>query len=144
MGAKYYARLKEAFELEASPQKQLKVNDETESIKPMLLKAIVSSKAKQPNRQPMMGYLHMAEKPNQKELVGILRWGLELKPSTSSEQLRCCLDLMRWCARLELYKDFPDEIKLMKAQFDKTLVEAPAPILNLKQWGADPPQPQRI
>jgi hypothetical protein len=124
MGAKYYAKIKALYQTEDSPMKLLKVTDDTLVIGTQLLKAIVSAKAKQPNRQPMLGYLNTADKPNQKELVGILRWGLDLKPSSSAEQLRCCLDLMRYVARLQLDKAFPTEIGIMHSHFDDSLVQA--------------------
>jgi len=124
MGSKYYAKIKDLYQTEDSPQKLLTVKDDKEEISPALLKAIVSSQAKQPNRQPMLGYLNTADKPNQKELVGILRWGLDLRPSSSAEQLRCCLDLMRYVARLKLAALFKDEMEIMRNHFDETLVQA--------------------
>ena len=124
MGQKYYAAMRSAYSSAEDPQKQLQVKDATLGVNAQLLKAMVALKAKQPNRQPMLGYLHVAEVPNQKELCGILKWGLELRPSASPEQLRCCLDLMRYVARLGLHKLFPDELLVMQAHFDETLVQA--------------------
>ena len=131
MGAKCYGKMKELYQHEASPQKQLKVKDETLPISPQLLKAMVACKGKQANRQPMIGYLDMADMPNQKELVGILRWPLDLKAGTSAEQLRCCLDVMRWCSRLKLLEAFPEEVDITKPHFDETLVQAHASIMNM-------------
>ena len=128
MGARYYGKIKELYQHEASPQKQLQVIDETLPLSPQLFKAMVACKGKQPNRQPMIGYLDMADMPNQKELVGILRWALSLKAGTSAEQLRCCLDVMRWCARLKLWEVYPEEVDMMKLHFDETLVQAHASI----------------
>ena len=132
MGAKYYAKIKELYQLEERRQKQLKVKDETMAISPQLLTAMVTTKGKQINRQPMMGYLDMADKPNQKELVRILTWALDLKPRSSAEQLRCSLDVMRWSSRLKLWEAYPEEMEVMKFHFDDTLVQAHASILNMR------------
>ena len=58
------------------------------------------------------------------ELVGICKWALTLRPSASADQLRTSLDVMRFWARMECKKLFPDETTIMFTMFDDTMVQA--------------------
>ena len=52
-------------------------------------------------RQPELQCLKVAEKPNLKEACGILKWFSTLKASASSEQLICCMEVLRWLHKHE-------------------------------------------
>ena len=50
----------------------------------------------------MLQYLKVAEAPNLKEACGILKWFTSLKASASSEQLTCCMEVLRWLHRHDI------------------------------------------
>ena len=61
---------------------------------------------------------------NQREVVGIYTYFLELKPSASSDQLKCALNVLRMVARLNLQELFKEETGLIKQHMDIVLCQA--------------------
>ena len=90
-----------------------------------VFQAMLASKRVPPQRQPMLQLLqNMTTKPNQSEIVGILRWMVLLTPSLSSEQYQGVIQTMRWLTRLGLDKDYKEEIEMCKACFEEGLLLA--------------------
>ena len=56
--------------------------------------------------------------------MGILRWMVQLTPSLSSEQYQGVIQTMRWVTRLDLDKDFKDEVNMCKDCFEEGLLLA--------------------
>lgn len=66
-----------------------------------MVKCMIESKKKShSNRAPLVGWIAMAGEVNPRELSGIYRWALDLRPSASAEQLRAGLEVMSMTARL--------------------------------------------
>eukprot|EP00969_Alexandrium_andersonii_P078769 3473368-Alexandrium_andersonii.AAC.1 len=125
MGRRYYEQLRQAYNgASGNSEAELKVKDDTESIQGPLLKAMVALKSRSQNRQPLLGWLSIADAVNQRELVGVLKVLKSLRPSASAEQLRAALDIMRFVSRLGLPSRFPEEIKLCHKDFDEVLCQA--------------------
>ena len=104
-----------------NPRTRLQVTDANETINDTLFKAMLSTKKNPVNS---LNWLQIAEKPNQAELIGVLRWCMVLQPSVSGEQARGVLETMRFVKRLELTKHYPNEIKLMTDKFNQGLLQA--------------------
>eukprot|EP00969_Alexandrium_andersonii_P088978 3927175-Alexandrium_andersonii.AAC.1 len=60
---------------------------------------MVASKKHPINRGPMISLLGTMTNPNLSEAVGVLKWCLELNPSVSNDQLRGCLETIRFVSR---------------------------------------------
>ena len=67
------------------------------------------------------GALHAIDQVSCTDVIGVCQYGLELTPSASDDQLRYSQDLMKFFARLDLGRHFPDQTKLMTDLFDKIL-----------------------
>jgi len=124
MGRRYYSSLREAYATAENPRTRLQVTDPNETISDTVFQAMLSTKKNPVNRGPMMNLLQIGEKPNQAELIGILRWCMDLQPSVSGEQARGVLETMRFIKRLELTKHYPNEIALMTDKFNQGLLQA--------------------
>ena len=55
------------------------------------------------------------------EIVGILKWYMELKPHQSPDALRSSLDVMRFMARTGVADAYPEHFAVVKAHCDETL-----------------------
>ena len=125
MGRLYYNALKLEFASADSPTKRLQIKDPSTVVAPEVFQAMLASKKVPPQRQPMLQLLqNMTTKPNQSEVVGILRWTVSLTPSLSSEQYQGVIQTMRWVTRLGLDKDFKDEVNMCKGCFEEGLLLA--------------------
>jgi hypothetical protein len=127
LGAKVYAEFRKVFRASTSPQKTLAdiETDEAEEINPQLLKAAIQYQ-KTHNRSVFNGALQMLNSVTLTDVIGICQYGLEIKPSSSPEQLRFGMDLMRFFARLDVPGKFAETAKLMTPLFDQVLSEAHA------------------
>ena len=74
-------------------------------------------------RSRMLQYLACATDANQAEVVGACRWVCRLKP-TVTEQLHCCVEVMRFICRLGLDASHSAEMKLMRPKFEEVLLQA--------------------
>ena len=125
MGRLYYNALKLEFASAESPTKRLQIKDPNLVVAPEVFQAMLASKKVPPQRQPMLQLLqNMTKKPNQSEVVGILRWMVQLTPSLSSEQYQGVIQTMRWVTRLDLDKNFKDEVNMCKGCFEEGLLLA--------------------
>ena len=125
LGANLYRSLRDEFRAEGSPQKALEavVTDEDDKINPQLLKAAIAFQ-KSRNKSVFNGVLHTLDSVSLKDLVGICQYGLSIRPSASSEQLRYGVDLMNFFVRLQISVRFPEQAEVMKPLWDKVLCEA--------------------
>lgn len=134
MGRRYYQALREAYATTENPRSLLQVANSHEVVNDTLFKAMLSCKRNPVNRGPMLNYLQIAEKPNQAELIGILRWCFDLQPSASAEQARGVLETMRFVKRLQLDAHYPNEVNLMKEKFNQGLLQAFALKQTMNLW----------
>ena len=89
-----------------------------------LKNAMIGCLAHTPNRALMIAFLSVGEKPNQRELVALLRMFVKIRPAANHDQLQLALELMRYVARHGLKTEFPDEVGAVAGQFDYTLCQA--------------------
>eukprot|EP00969_Alexandrium_andersonii_P268841 11881946-Alexandrium_andersonii.AAC.1 len=123
MGSRYYRELRAKYSSAANPVNALKVTDASTPSKEVF-NHMLSCKRHPVNRAPLIAYLGTAAQPNMSELVGILRWCLELNPTVSQDQLRGCVEVVRWCTRLDLKTKWPEQIALCSKKFNDALVQA--------------------
>ena len=69
----------------------------------------------------MRQHLKVSEVPNLKEACGILRWFLSLKPTASTEQLNCCMEVLRWVVRHNLHDKFHEKVQLVTSSINAAL-----------------------
>ena len=125
MGRTYYNHLRLLYQSVQHPSKQLQVQNPDAEIRQELFQAMLAAKKVPAQRQQMLQLLqNMTTRPNQSELIGILRWMVELKPSVSSEQYQGVLQCMRWITRMGLETTFPEEIKVCHAALEQGLLQA--------------------
>lgn len=123
MGARYYRTLKDQYRAPTDPLSMLTAPNPPQIVAPSLLKAMIATKKARPDHTLMQAYLGRAAKPNKTELVGILKWGLGLRPS-SDKQVGPLMDLCRFIARTDVCKHYPDEFAVMQPAIDATLLAA--------------------
>ena len=86
-------------------------------------KAAIEAFERPARRSRMLQYLACATEANQAEVVGACRWVCRLKP-TVTEQLHCCIEVMRFLCRLGLDDAHGPEMKLMRPKFEEVLLQA--------------------
>ena len=122
MGKCYYAVLRAAYAPQSSASKQLQVDNADEIVPDDLVQGILKAKKSTPQRNALLHWLAITEKiPNQKSLIGLCRFSLELKPWTSSGQLELLAAVMDFFVRARATAQYPVEMQIMKSSFDKTL-----------------------
>jgi hypothetical protein len=121
MGSNYYKMLKDKYRSSDSVVKKLEVLNHSELIDPGLRKALVALKSANCNKSPLLEFMSGVETMNQKEVIGLYRGTLDLKPNVSQKHVQVLVELMRMILRLELDTKFEKETKLMLPLFDETL-----------------------
>jgi len=119
-GARFYNEVRAKFQTKDRPIDRLVSNESDGPISAQVLQAMVAYK-KNGNRAPLAGCLTVLEDVSRAELVGILRWALELRPTNSAEQLKYSMDVGRFITRLQLHKKFPKDIGVMADWLDNML-----------------------
>ena len=123
MGSRWYKEIRYKFMPDSYPAKKLKALSPDEPIHDDLLKAMMYYKSTG-SRAKMDAFVKIAPALNQRECCGIYTYLLELKPTTSSDSLKCCLNTMRMVVRLGLDQKYPTETALLKDHFDEILCQA--------------------
>lgn len=123
MGSRWYRELRQKFLPESFPAAKLKATDPREALDDQLPKAMMHYKSSA-SRAKMDSFIVHAASLNQRETIGIYTYFLELKPSTSSDQLKCALNVIRMVARLNLQELFKEETGLIKQHMDIVLSQA--------------------
>lgn len=120
-GAKFYAEVRRAFKHPSAAALHLAARDDDGEVSRMLLDAMVTWK-KTGNRSPFAGCLRLIEQVTRADLIGVLRWALELKPTVSAEQLRCSLAAARFAARMDMATHWPHELAAIADWLDELLL----------------------
>jgi hypothetical protein len=123
MGRKYYEQLRQDFSSADSPKKKLVPTNPMEVIDDALLRAMCASKQAHPNRMPMIQLLANFQACNQSSVVGIFRWQLDLVPAASQEQMRGCIETMKWVVRTGIHTKFPTECAIMTEKWNDILLQ---------------------
>jgi hypothetical protein len=136
-GARYYRELRNLYSSNMNPIKQLIVTDES-TPRSEVFNAMLAAKRPPINRNPLINYLTTAENPNMSEVIGILKWCLELNPLGSACQLRGVMEVMRWVTRCELETTYSKQLAHLKAKFNEALVQVQL-YTYLLWWSLAPP-----
>lgn len=120
-GQKFYQEVRVKFQNKGRPQDLLVTDDTDGDIAPCLLQGMLTYK-KSGNRAPFAGCLTLLEKASRADLVGVLRWALELRPTASAEQLKYGMDVARFITRLELQVKYAADVEVMRDWFDTLLL----------------------
>ena len=94
------------FKNNSSPEKNLKSLKDDEEVQEPLMKAMVAYTSTG-NRGPMSQQLILLDDYNETEVTGIFQFALELRPSSSGEQLRCTKLVLRFMLEQYVAKRFP-------------------------------------
>lgn len=135
MGASYYRQLRDLYADNESPAKKLCVSNPNDEVGGRLTKALTAWKAGNSNKGPITEWLASEPTANQKELIGLLRMALQIRPSASMAQCNLVLDLMRFLVRTSLSLRFPAEIEMLRTTWDDALCVAWA---NMKKERVSP------
>ena len=125
MGQSYYRMLRMGYQNITHPLKQLTIADPDAEVRQEVFQAMLACKKVPAQRQQMLQLLqNMTTIPNQSEVVGILRWCVELRPTASSEQYQGVIQTMKWLTRLGIDEIFPNETLVCKPCFEQGLPQA--------------------
>ena len=109
VGASFYTQLKKDFRALGDPMALLVPRDQTQQVRPELMKAMIACKRQHPDRVALQSFfVSSATPPNQMEAVGVFRYFPELKP-TCQRQTSLGTDFLRWVARLAVDRLFPED-----------------------------------
>ena len=75
-------------------------------------------------------YFTPATSMNQKELCGVVKLLPRSKVKGNTLSCKCMLQFMKLCARYKLNEKHPEEVDVLKDQFDEALMQ---PAMPLKQ-----------
>ena len=136
MGSRWYREARQKFMPESFPASKLKATNTNEAIDEELLKGMMHYKSSA-SRAKIDAFIMHAASLNQREVVGIYTYFLELKPSASSDQLKCALNVLRMVARLNLEELFKEETAIIKQHMDTVMSQAH---ITLKSSAVTPAQ----
>ena len=131
MGKNFYCDFRLTFQNKNKPKDFLIKGDDDGSVSTPLLEAMVVFK-KTGNRAPFASSLQFLSQVSRADVLGILRWGLDLKPCQNNNHMRFALDVVRCVQRLEWEKRFAYEVMVVQQWMDTTLC-----FLYSKTRGAD-------
>lgn len=121
LGALYYRGLRELYACASTPGMQLQVVDSKELVDPQLFAALTALRAGNSQKAPLRAWMSTASSVNQRELVGLLRQLLNLKPSSSQKQQDICVDAFRFMARAGAFEKHANEMKVCTPWLEATL-----------------------
>ena len=117
IGKNFFKDFKITFQADSSPQKLLKPADNSEEVGKTLMDAMIQYK-ETGNRSKMLNAIMLLECANSIEACGICQFALEVKASSSSEQLRISKLLVAVFVELEFRKKHPGVFCHMKSWLD--------------------------
>lgn len=126
LGASYWQMLKEKYG-GACAAEMLKVRDlsmKTSDALHEALKAAGHANVTKRSKSQLMSYLMSTRSLNQRELVGLLRVLLTIRPSSSPAAASLVLEAMRCIHRLKLHETEASTVKVAHSLFDEALCSA--------------------
>ena len=121
MGGPYYKSIKLLYMSSSDPRKQLLVSNGNEELEPKLVIALTEARKQNPNRHPLLDWLRVSGTCNQRSLVGLLRFTLDIRAGVSIVQATLLIDIMKYLVVNGMDTAFPAEIKLVVMHFDDGL-----------------------
>ena len=111
----------------------LKVHNTSEMVNLKLIEALRQATSTNTNiksRSLLTTYFTQATAMNQKELCGVVKLLLRSKVKGNTVQCKCMLQFMKLCIKDKLNEKHPEEVDVLKDQFDEALMQ---PAMPLKQ-----------
>jgi hypothetical protein len=118
------ADIRKKYAPAASPHAQLVVANRAEAVNHELAAAFdlaVTPNCQKRTRVPLSVYLSSCAHLNQRELVGVFRFCLDVKPALKRVNLTFNVEVMQAVRRMSLDTRFPTECSAMRAHWDETL-----------------------
>ena len=132
LGSCYWAQLKMLYSVN-DLEKVLKVANANEMVQQKLIEALrqaCSTNTNIKSRSLLTTYFTQASSMNQKELCGVVKLLLRTKVKGNTLSCKCMLQFMKLCAKDKLNEKHPEEVDVLKDQFDEALMQ---PAMPLKQ-----------
>lgn len=124
MGMKYYQRLNRQFLPRRDPRRALAAPEQTQPIRKALMDGIIPTQRERPCHKLMTTTVGgLGADLNRSELVGVLRWGLSLRPTVET-QLISAKVFLKYLARIHIKDTGPADWAIVKGWVDDTLVTA--------------------
>lgn len=123
MGKLYFQRLRQMYGGEADMER-LCVKDNSQPVGEKLREALHKARGGNPQRGDLITWLQTADICNQRELVGMLRVGCDLKPWLGGQHQTCGVEMLRYMVRANIATTFGDEFTHFRPMADKILVQA--------------------
>ena len=123
MGALYYASLREQFYSTTGAHAALEPECKDETVRPELVQCMLAAQKVHADRQPFVSFMRNVASVNDKELCGMCRWFLTLKPR-NIKQLSVCLEAVSFCVRLSLPSKHATRWAAVKQWADECLTVA--------------------
>lgn len=124
LGANYWKELRCLYALDDQAMRKLGVANPSDLVSPALVSALEQATAtntNQRNKTPLLHYLASAPDCNQKELVGLLRSIMELKPSAVGSSAAIITAVLKFICRLGLDRKYPSEVEFVRTHMDEAL-----------------------
>jgi hypothetical protein len=125
IGGLYYSSLRSQFRCSHDPHELLKPppTKTSETIDPVLLRAMISTKRNAHDREQWTHYLGLKKTPNESETCGMFRYALGINP-WNKDHLGFGLDVLSWVVNNGISALWPDKCHVMRSWVDETLQSA--------------------
>ena len=120
-GKQYFNDMRAKFGQREQVETGLTIADDTLDINPALIEAITQARSAVPQREKMIEFCQTEPLGNQSEIVGLLRFGLDLKPWVGGQQQVLSVEIMKYIVRTGMLASFADEVAAYRPHTDKTL-----------------------
>lgn len=124
MGGQYYRQLRIEYSSSDPVEKILVPKTPIQPVQEEFKNALVGLQSVPCVPAKIVEWCRTAPPLNQRELCGLYKSQLLLRPSASKQQLSVCLDVMTYVHRTKMHVLFPDEAAAMEKTWDEVLVQA--------------------
>jgi hypothetical protein len=114
LGALYYKALQTKYGDGNTLYDEFKPTSPKERLDDNLVKAVAAHRASNSNKVPLIEWMAVSSAPPQRELCGILRCAMLLRPSASAGQLQLLLEIMKWLVLHKCHAVFPREVGVLR------------------------------
>jgi hypothetical protein len=124
LGSGFYQEIGQKFVMPGEPENHLKPANEQDEIRESLLNALRIANSKNTtvrNKGPLLHWLATSDAPNQRELVGLVRVALSIKPSSSNTSCQTVLAILKYVVTHDLHRKYEKETSSAKDHFDDAL-----------------------
>lgn len=124
LGSGFYQEIGQKFVLPGESDNSLKLVNDKDEIRESLLDALRIANSKNTtvrNKGPLLQWLSVSSAPNQRELVGLMRVALTIKPSSSSTSCQTVLAILKYVVTHDLHNQYEKETSTLREHFDDAL-----------------------